>query len=201
MDYPTLKADLRKKVIAERGALSPEEVAEKSEAIFLKWRNRFSLREIAWFHMFKSMAKFNEVQTHFFEDYLNDRHPRIKIVVPVIDKVNKKLRHARITRDIEMEVNKFGVPEPKMPVEWVFPMMLDMVIVPLLAFDTQGNRLGYGGGYYDRFLEMVRPQCLKIGVAFELSKQEAVFHQDHDVPLDFVVTEEKVYRCNPNLAI
>jgi 5-formyltetrahydrofolate cyclo-ligase len=201
MDYPTLKADLRKKVMAERGALSPEEVRAKSESLFLKWRNRFSLRQIAWLHLFKTMDKFNEVETHFFEEYLRAKHPRIKIAVPVMDKVNKKLRHARITNDIEMVTNKFGVPEPKMPVEWVYPMMIDMVLVPLLAFDEKGNRLGYGGGYYDRFLEMVRPQCLKIGLAFELSKQEAVFHQEHDVPLDFVVTEETVYRCNPNLAI
>lgn len=201
MDHPTLKADLRKKLKAERGALTREEVSAKSEAIFEKWRNRFSLKEIAWLHLFKSIDKFNEVQTHFFSDYLEEKHPRIKTVVPVMDKVNKKLRHALITNDIVMEENKFGVPEPKMPVQWVYPTMLEMVLVPLLGFDLEGNRLGYGGGYYDGFLEMVRPQCLKVGVAFELSKQESVFHQEHDVALDFVVTEEMVYCCNPNLVI
>ncbi|MEM0999775.1 MAG: 5-formyltetrahydrofolate cyclo-ligase [Bacteroidota bacterium] len=201
MDHPPLKSELRKSLLAKRNGLRPEEITQRSSEIFLRWRNRFSLRQVAWLHLFQSIPRKNEVQTHFFADYLEARHARIKIVVPVMDAIHKKLRHALIENDIVMETNRFGVPEPRMPVRWVYPMLLDMVLVPLLGFDERGNRLGYGGGYYDRFLHNIRPQCLKIGLAFELSHLDAIPVHAHDVPLDFVVTEAAVYRCNPNLSI
>ena len=72
------------------------------------------------------------------------------------------------------------------------PKQLDVVIVPLLAFDRQGNRIGMGGGYYDRFLKKY-PAALKIGLAFELQKIENIPVEPHDVPLDAIITEDGTY--------
>lgn len=75
------------------------------------------------------------------------------------------------------------------------PTKLDIVLVPLLAFDIHGNRIGMGGGYYDRFLKK-HPNAKKIGLAFELQKIESAPAEPHDVRLDTVITEHGVYTFN-----
>lgn len=202
MDTVALKKSLRKELMARRDALSLEQVESYSQEIFVRWRNRFPLRQIAWMHVFQSMDNSNEVRTGPFVDYLRVKHPRIKIAVPIVDPVLGALRHAYIHDEVEMVKNKWGIPEPKMPVEFVQPLMMDMVLVPLLGFDMKGYRIGYGKGYYDRFLNLLRPKCLTIGVGYECCKvAEGLPIEAHDVPLDFVVTESAVYRLNENLSI
>ena len=73
------------------------------------------------------------------------------------------------------------------------PDEVDLVIVPLVAFDENGNRIGHGGGYYDRFLKKY-PRAKKIGLAYELQKIDEVPAEPHDVPLDAVITEAQVYQ-------
>jgi 5-formyltetrahydrofolate cyclo-ligase len=68
------------------------------------------------------------------------------------------------------------------------------LLVPPVGFDAQGYRLGYGGGYFDITLAALEPQPLKIAVAFELSRIDTIYPQPHDIPMDFVVTEERVHR-------
>lgn len=202
MDHPTLKKSLRKEILASRKAMTPDEVASKSRAMFERWRNRFSLKKVGYFHAFQSIPGRNEVDTHDFIDFVWQRHPQVFIVVPVVDEVNKTLRHALVHDQVEMRVNKFGIPEPYMPVDFVHPVQMDMVMVPLLAFDDQGHRLGYGAGYYDRFLSLTRPSCIKIGLCFESGHQSSLLPSEpHDVPLDFVVTENNILRFNPNFPI
>lgn len=72
---------------------------------------------------------------------------------------------------------------------------LDAVIVPGVAFDHSGGRLGYGGGYYDRFLPKLRPDTVKIGVAYELQLIKQIPVEEHDVHLDRIVTETGIYNC------
>lgn len=199
MDQAQLKSTLRKEMNAKRKSMDPEWIGESSKQIFTRWRNRFSLRQVAWLHLFQSIRNGNEIDTGLFMEHLRRRHARIKLVVPIVDPTLGRLRHAYIPEDIEMEVNRWGIPEPKCAVEFVPPMMLDMVLVPLLAFDLKGNRLGYGKGYYDQFLSMVRPNCPKIGLAFEFQKVESGLPAEaHDIPLDYIITEENVYRFNDN---
>jgi len=78
-------------------------------------------------------------------------------------------------------------------------MVLDMVLVPMLAFDMAGNRLGYGKGFYDRFLSLVRPKCLIVGLCYEEGKVETGLPiEKTDIPMDFVVTEQRVYQFCDN---
>lgn len=200
MDSVALKKALRKDLLARRSELTDEWVRKASADMFIKWRNRFSMRQVAWIHVFQSIVERHEVDTAPFMHYLRTKHSRVNIVVPVVDVAHDILRHVHVHDEIELVKNRWGIPEPKMPVEYVQPMMLDMVLVPLLGFDLQGNRIGYGKGYYDKFLELVRPKCLKVGLAFELNKVvEGIPAEPHDVRLDFVITEQQVYRLNENL--
>jgi 5-formyltetrahydrofolate cyclo-ligase len=101
--------------------------------------------------------------------------------------------------DTALAANRFGIPEPVVTAErWVLPQRLDLVLTPLVAFDTRGNRLGMGGGYYDRTFafrrhpgHIARPHLL--GLAYEMQKTDALVRRAWDVPLDGVVTETAFY--------
>ncbi|MEM7036611.1 MAG: 5-formyltetrahydrofolate cyclo-ligase [Bacteroidota bacterium] len=166
MDHDQLKKSLRKRLKAERNALSPVEVTQKSNEIFERWRNRFSLKQTAWLHLFLSMKHRNEVDTQPFIDYIWTKHSRIRLVVPILPEGSVTLQHGHLSPDTKIEISSWGIPEPVMPIPLVQPMMLDMVLIPMLGFDLDGNRIGYGAGHYDRFLSLTRPQCLKIGICF-----------------------------------
>ncbi len=199
MDYRALKKDLRKRLDQERRALTPEVMAEKSKQVFERWLARFTMKPVLYLHLFQSIKKRNEIDTQYYMDYVRSRHDHVKIVVPVINPYSDHLWHVELLNDIEMEVNHFGIPEPKLPHKKVFPMQLDMVLIPMLGFDMAGNRLGYGKGMYDRFLELTHPECIKVGLCLEQGKiEEGLPTEPHDIPLDYVVTESAVYRFSGN---
>jgi 5,10-methenyltetrahydrofolate synthetase len=94
------------------------------------------------------------------------------------------------TADTPMTRDRHGIPIPAVEATTV----PDLVLLPLVAFDEQGYRLGYGGGYFDRTLATLAPRPQAIGVGFELARVSSVRPQDHDVPLDAVVTEAGIRR-------
>ncbi len=97
---------------------------------------------------------------------------------------------------ISLQPGYRGILEPELQADKVFPSdKLDIVLVPGLLFDRNGNRLGYGGGYYDRFLALQAPQALRIGLAFSCQIAAGIPAMAHDVPLHMVVTEREVWRC------
>ena len=193
MDLPALKKKLRKSLKSKRMEVGTEEITALSHRIFCHWKNRFSLENIHYLHLFLSMDRFNEVDTEPFRKAVERSAHGTKILVPVMDMMNSTLQHYELEDEIIIEKNSFGVPEPRVRKWPVAPSKIDMVIVPLLGFDNQGNRLGYGKGYYDRFLSQLRPDCPKIGICLELGHlEEGLPIEPHDVSLDFVITEEKV---------
>ena len=98
--------------------------------------------------------------------------------------------------------NRYGIPQPRLSGLCLRNnRQLDLVLMPLVAFDQQGNRLGMGGGYYDRSFayrrQSKRHHPLLIGLAYEFQHTQVLPHQSWDIPLDAVVTEQRVYRFNP----
>ncbi|WP_278287518.1 5-formyltetrahydrofolate cyclo-ligase [Ruminiclostridium josui] len=73
----------------------------------------------------------------------------------------------------------------------VSPDSIDVVIVPGCAFDLHKNRMGYGAGYYDRFLNLISDSCLKVGVAFDFQIMDEIPWDEHDIPMDIIITEER----------
>jgi 5-formyltetrahydrofolate cyclo-ligase len=117
-----------------------------------------------------------------------------RVVVPIIEKETRTLRLSYL-RDTNLLVKStFHVPEPignEIPAQ---ASDIQTVIIPLLAFDRRGNRLGYGAGYYDRFLAQ-NPGVKKIGVAFSCQETDSVPGDENDVRIDIVVTEDEVIHC------
>ena len=94
-----------------------------------------------------------------------------------------------------MKMNRWGINEPVFEKRFFKASDFDLVLVPVLGFDLSGNRLGYGKGYYDKFLKETRKDCLKIGLAFEISKFNGKLPvEDFDVTLDAVITEKNIFR-------
>ena len=113
-----------------------------------------------------------------------------RAAMPVVETANAPMSFRSWTPSSAMEIDRHGIP---IPAEG--PQMLpNIILLPLVAFDRQGFRLGYGGGYFDRTLAALVPRPLAIGVGFELARVADIRPQAHDLPLDAVVTEAGIVR-------
>jgi 5-formyltetrahydrofolate cyclo-ligase len=146
------------------------------------------LWEHTYFHLFLSSRQLGEVDTDYILTLLQGRDKQV--VVPRMQ-TEHELKHILLTDATLIGTNRWGIPEPQEGIE-VLPEQLDVVFVPLLAFDEMGNRIGYGKGYYDRFLVKCKPSCLKIGVSF-FSAEKSIPQESTDIGLDYCVTPEQVY--------
>lgn len=199
MDTVALKKAIRREKLKARKALSNEEISQKSQEIFLKWRGRFSLKPIAYLHLFQTILNNKEIDTSHIMQYAWERHPHVELVIPVVNPLEGTLDHVILNDEVVLEENKWGIPEPVKPYKRIYPASMDMVLAPMLAFDMEGNRLGYGKGYYDKFLSLVRPKCLIVGLCLEAGKvEEGLPTDEFDIPMDFVVTENLVYKFCDN---
>ncbi|WP_039767662.1 MULTISPECIES: 5-formyltetrahydrofolate cyclo-ligase [unclassified Caldicellulosiruptor] len=141
-----------------------------------------------------------EVDTSRIINYLSAKGKRI-CVPKIVDRI--RMIAGEYRKDGKLKRNRFGIVEPKETIE-VNPSDIDVCIIPLLAFDQSLNRIGFGKGYYDRFLKEVEPSCLKVGVAYHFQKVPKIFSERHDVKLDvivtdrFILTRENKYRGEYN---
>lgn len=118
-----------------------------------------------------------------------------KVVVPICQTSDKSLVLSELWSMEELSPGTMQIPEPKdMLVRPVSPDVVDLVLLPGVAFDVAGRRLGYGGGYFDRFLTRLRPDSLKIALAYEFQVLQFLPAEEHDMPVDIIVTEESVRR-------
>lgn len=124
---------------------------------------------------------------------LRDLHAKaVMLALPRVAAKETALVFHRWTPADELQAGAYGVPQPSADAQILNPTLL---LVPLLAYDSKGYRLGYGGGYYDRTLEILKPQgALAVGVAFANQEIPSVPHEAHDVPLDMILTESGLRR-------
>ena len=121
---------------------------------------------------------------------IQDRGARLAL--PEVENKNKLLRFRRWWKEAPMKSGAYNIPIP----DNTELVMTNAILVPMLGFDEQGYRLGYGGGYYDRTLTAINPRPLVIGVAFEILRLENFHHRPHDIAVDFIVTEAGIYRVS-----
>ena len=112
------------------------------------------------------------------------------IALPEIENKREPLRFRKWWPTAPMKVDIYGIPVP----DKTELIAVDAIIIPMVGFDKQGYRLGYGGGYFDRTLAVIKPTPLTIGVAFEISRLNSIAPQSHDIRVSFIVTEMGIYR-------
>jgi 5-formyltetrahydrofolate cyclo-ligase len=187
------KKELRKKVQELRDAIDPE------RRKLLSARVADNLWSVPEFTAAESILFFISFRSEV------DTVPMIRraldegkvVCVPCTDDGDKSMVASRILDlGADLELGNYDIPEPKK--ECLRPIAaeeIDVVLMPGVAFDLSGGRLGYGGGYYDRFLEKCGPRCALIAVAFEIQIIEHVPCADHDHHIHKVVTESRVIDC------
>lgn len=179
----------------KRAGLSEVEIEEKSLAIANRLLS-LPIWDRSFYHLFLSIAHHKEVDTFPLLNILNGKDKNI--VVSKSDFGSHGMQHFLLTDNTVLKSNAWGIPEPvigsgsiEIPVE-----KLDVVFVPLLAFGKTGHRIGYGKGFYDRFLAQCRLETLKIGLSFFKAEEKLEGFFDTDVQLDYCVTPDQVYFFN-----
>lgn len=161
----------------------------------LKQFQQFQWNGFERIHIFLPIVKFKEPDTILLKDWIRQAYPHIHLVISKSDLKTNLMDHYIWENDHLLELNKWGIKEPLGGKE-IQPHQLDAVLVPLLAFDKAGNRIGYGKGFYDRFLTSCRPDCLKIGLSFFEPVDEIKDLDSTDVPLDYCITSQKIWKFN-----
>jgi 5-formyltetrahydrofolate cyclo-ligase len=192
------RQSLRKRILGARDGLTADIKYEKSRAVMQKF---WSLPEIEqWSTLFIYVDFRSEVETQELITRCLDQG--IRVAVPLVDAKAVRMIPLLIKdpgRDLV--TGYYGIPEPDpMKTAPVDPGEIDAAIIPGSVFDVFGGRLGYGGGYYDRFLVNDAPQARRIGFAFELQVVEKVPVEPHDQPLDILITEKRIVNIRPNIS-
>lgn len=184
-----LKRNLRKKYSLLRADVTQDEISRLSIQL-VNCLVKLPIWDFLYFHIFLSIVQNKEVDTLPLLTLLQGKDKNI--VVPKVAGT-KTMKHYLLTDTTLLKPNKWNIPEPTDGIE-VPTHRIDVVFVPLLAFDLLGNRVGYGSGYYDTFLNRCRPETLKIGISFFEPEVEPIEDiHGNDVRLDHCVTPEKTY--------
>ncbi len=186
------KKELRKAALVHRQQYSEQDclwMSQKITSAFLE-SSLFHFDLVNYLHIFLPIEHKKEVNTYPLLDQLRVRYPNIKIVLSKCDFDTSTLSHFVFSKEMELKKNKYGIPEP-VSGEEITADRMDLVVVPLLLVDKHGNRIGYGKGFYDRFLAECRPDCKKIGFSFE-KPIETISAESFDIPLDFCITPSEI---------
>jgi len=183
------KAEIRKRILKQRNALSREEACAKSMLIFS------GLCKLSKYQNAKTVLAYmdykNEVMTCEF--IKKCRCDGKRVVLPKVDADALLLYKIN---DVETDTlpGFKGIPEPNCAIlNGIDPEEIDLAVIPGVAFDYNKHRVGYGAGYYDRFLSRLRPDCFKAGVAYSLQMVDVIPAGMYDIPMDIVVTEDIIY--------
>ncbi|MEM9831651.1 MAG: 5-formyltetrahydrofolate cyclo-ligase [Bacteroidota bacterium] len=184
------KAELRREYKARRAVLTATEYDRHNRKIFQLFRKNFPLTQATTVHCYLASIKKRETDTSLIIEYLLENDT---FVVTSRSHANGRLSHHRLTTDTKLEKNQWNITEPLATEPIVDVKKIDWVLVPLLAFDHQGYRVGYGQGYYDRFLAQCRPDVLTIGLSLEPPVDRIEDVNQYDIPLRHIITPNKLF--------
>lgn len=183
------KSKLRKIYLERRKKLSDEEVTLLSDKIVRNIIKYFDWSKIKNIHTFLPMGSQKEVDIWGFIRWIFSEEEEKKIFIPKI--IGSEIQSFELAPDTILEENQWGILEPKGN-NFIENIHYDMVITPLLYCDNQGNRVGYGKGFYDNFFSKINEDAIKIGVSFFPPKEKILDVFERDVPLDYLVTPDEI---------
>ena len=184
------KSECRKIYKSKRAALSEKERVDLSIEITNQCL-KLPIWEFEHFHIFLPIETQKEVDTTQLITVLQAKEKHIYI--PKVKHL--ELEHFQLDEHTLLRTNKWGIAEP-VAGKTIDTSILNIVFIPLLAFDQNGNRVGYGKGFYDRFLRRCKNDVLKVGLSF-FEAEEQINADPHDISLDYCVTPKRVYGFNP----
>jgi 5-formyltetrahydrofolate cyclo-ligase len=187
------KQELRKVYLEKRLALSEVEYSKLTFQLYQNFFANIDLSFIKVLHSFLPITSKNEPDTWLIVDRIRREFPHIRISIPKVNNKKGVLENFYFEGLHQLATNDWGIQEPKkgIPTE---PEKIDMVLVPLLAFDEHGHRVGYGKGYYDKFLCTCKPDCKKIGVSLFTAEEKIEDTHTSDVRLNQCVTPSRIFQ-------
>lgn len=186
------KAELRKIYLSKRRALDTKSFVLRNEQIkdlFLAYFHDFKIEAV---HTFLPISGKNEINTTPILEALRRKNPKLKVVVSKSNLETLEMTSYLLQEKTVLEVNRWGIPEPVEGVPFD-DVKIDIILIPLLIFDKSGHRVGYGKGFYDRFLKKCRPGALKVGLCLEPPVHAIPDIEPNDVMMNYCVTPERVY--------
>ncbi|WP_181305148.1 5-formyltetrahydrofolate cyclo-ligase [Rufibacter sp. XAAS-G3-1] len=186
-----LKADLRKEYSCKRKQYSAEELDARSQKIADLFVSVYAPQAGQTIHTFLPIRQQQEINTWLIIRRLWQQ--QVQVAVPVANPLDFSMTHFLFTPDTPLQETKWGIPEPvnALPLP---ESEIDMVLVPLLVFDLQGHRVGYGKGFYDRFLALLPKASQKLGLSLEPPIEVIDDVHVNDLTLDAVITPSQVFK-------
>ncbi|OAD90404.1 5-formyltetrahydrofolate cyclo-ligase [Aequorivita soesokkakensis] len=181
------KKALRLKYKKLRKNLSEESIEEMSLQI-ANQALKLPIWDKTYYHIFLPILAKKEVNTEYLLHILQGKDK--SIIVSKTDFDSGEMKHFLLQENTVLKTSEYGIPEPVSGLE-ISPEMIDVIFVPLLAFDQKGHRVGYGKGFYDRFLEKCGSNAVFVGLSFFEPEPEIDF-EPRDIPLNFCITPKKI---------
>jgi len=185
------KATLRQLYKQKRSALTEKDRVKMDDLILINFQ-QLAFENITTVLNYWPLQKNQEFNTHLIADFLAFQNPGLQLAFPVTDISNTSMRAMLTNEDTDFSVNAYGIAEP-VNGEWLTPEEIDLVFVPFLACDEKGYRVGYGKGFYDRFLATCRPDILKVGFSYFEPVEHISDINQFDVPLNICITPNRIY--------
>lgn len=186
-----LKQEARKKFRSKRNALTDMERSKWDDLLLIQ----FQSIDLPFLHSLLTywpIEENKEPNTHLFTEFLRFRNPELKIAYPVSDFEKMTLTALAVDIDTAFVKQELNIFEPREG-ELIPATLLDIVFVPLLAVDKNGYRVGYGKGFYDRYLKECRDDCIKAGFSYFEPVDLIEDRTEFDVPLDLCITPQNTY--------
>ncbi len=185
------KSELRQLYKQKRIDLSARECQSRN-AMLLQHLMTLDWQACHYLHVYLSIVKFNEPDTMPLLNWVREHYPHIHLVVSKSDQEARTMANFLWDEHTQFQVNHWGIPEP-VAGEFVDEQLIDTVLVPLLVADKQGHRVGYGKGFYDRFLARCRPDVRTIGLSYFELVDVIDDTGPWDVPLKYCVDPNGLY--------
>lgn len=181
------KQELRKLYLQKRAALSEAEYGQRSFQLYQNFFSNIDLSFVHVLHTFLPITSKKEVDTWLIIDRIRREFPNVRISIPKVNSQTGVFDSFYFEGLHQLAINEWGIQEPKqgIPTE---AEKIDIVLIPLLAYDKNGHRVGYGKGFYDKFLATCRPDCKKIGLSLFEAEEKIKDIDQLDVTLDQCIT-------------
>ena len=188
-----LKADLRKIYKEKRSELSLAQKDKLNDLLLIQFQ-QLPIGVPNLVLTYDPIERYNEVDPRLLIEFIEFRNPHLQLAYPVMDSKTEqnRLKVILVDDDTIFETNTYGVAEPVNGTE-IDSINIDLIITPLLCFDINGNRVGYGKGYYDQLFASCGKDCIKVGVSFFAPVTSITDINDFDIPLDYCITPERIY--------
>jgi len=187
------KSTLRKVYLEKRKFLSEAIYDKRNDLLTQHLLNFFEDKSPTAIHLFLPILKNKEPDLRHFLQHLLVHKPEVDVVSSVSNTRKAEMTHKLIKPSTKFITNKWGIPEPK-AAETYDISHIDYVLVPMIIGSKSGHRIGYGKGYYDKFLAQCRPDVMTIGINLGPLLDAFIYEEAHDIALDFIFTPFETHK-------